>query len=131
MHTFITKFVTWSDKYRAILLIVFHFPFPFPFPLPEEGAPLDFRVFFFSELLFEGLVITSKLHIISCNFGTQELEPTPSSTKEWRKLSLISPIDTDSIGPCTCHKLTEYIATGNYETWTNMEVIRTKTENLN
>lgn len=104
MHTFKTRFVIQTDKYRAMLLIVFHFPLP-------EDRPLDFRVFFFfSELLFEGLVTTSKLHTISCNFGSQVLKPTPCSSKERRKLSLISPIDTYSIGPCTCHISIEYIA---------------------
>ena len=109
MHTFKTTFVTESDKYFAMLLIVFHFPFP----LPEE-PPLDFLGFFFfiselSELLIGGRVTISKLHITSCNFGSQELLPTPCSTKQRRKLSLISPIDTDSTAPCTCHKLKQYI----------------------
>ena len=91
-----------------MLLMVFHFPFPFP--LLEE-PPLDFLGFFFfiSELLIGGRVTTSKLHIISCNFGSQELKPAPCSTKQRRKLSLISPIDIDSTAPCTCHKLKQYI----------------------
>lgn len=102
MHTFRTNSVKESEKYLAILTIVLHFP------LPKERV-LDFGVFFFTELLFpeflfEGPITTSKLHIDNCNFRFREEIPTPGSTKEWHKLSLISPIDTDSIAPCTCHK---------------------------
>jgi hypothetical protein len=78
--------------------------------LKERVLDLDFWVFFFPELLIVGLVTTSKLRINNCNFGFQEPTSAPCSTEEWIKLSLISPIDTDSVAPCICHKLTEYIA---------------------
>lgn len=94
MYTFTTRSVTQTDRYLAILATIIHFP------LPEA---LDFRVFIFWGLLFEGLITTSKSLIRTCSFGSREIKPTPSLTKDWRKLSLISPTDTDSTAPCTCY----------------------------
>lgn len=91
MYTFKTKSVTETDKYRAMLATTIHFP------LPEARA---FLAFAFDVLLVEGLITTSKSHINTCSFGSLEIKPTPSLTKDCRKLSLISPTDTDSTAPC-------------------------------
>lgn len=85
-----------TDNNLATLAITIHFPLPdFLEELP------DFRgLIFFWVPLLDVLKITSSLHIITCNFGSLELKPTPSLPKDCRKLSLISPTDTDSIAPC-------------------------------
>lgn len=101
MCTFRTRSVTQTDKYLAILPTIIHFP------LPEAR---DFRVFFFLGILFEGLITTSKSQINTCSFGSRDMKPTPSLTSDWRKLSLISPTDTDSTAPCTCYKSTEILS---------------------
>lgn len=92
LYTFTTKSVTETDKYLAILATTIHFP------LPDAR---DFLVLAFDALWVEGLITISKSHINTCSFGSLEIKPTPSLTKDCRKLSLISPTDTDSIAPCT------------------------------
>lgn len=74
MYTFRTRSFTLTDKYRAMHIIL-HFPLP-------KARALGFLTFFFPVLLFEGLIITSKLHINTCNFGPRELEPIPCLTNE-------------------------------------------------
>lgn len=101
-NTFITISVTETDRNLAMLATTIHFP------LPEvEG----FRVLFFCELLFEfeDLITTSSSHINTCSFGSLEIKPTPSLTSDWRKLSLISPIETDSTAPCKSEVKTIYL----------------------
>lgn len=98
MYTFRTRSVTQTDKYLAILPTIIHFP------LPEAR---DFLVFFFPGLLFEGLITTSRSHINTCSLGSRDMKPTPSLTRDCRKLSLISPTETDSMAPCTCYKSTD------------------------
>lgn len=88
--TFITKSMTDTEKYLAMLATTIHFP------LPEVRG---FRGLDFCELLLEGLSTTSKSHINTCSFGSLEIMPAPSLTKDWRKLSLISPTNMDSTAP--------------------------------
>ena len=88
LHTFTTKSVTETDKYLAMLATTIHFPLP---------AVRGLWILAFDVLLVEGLTTTSRSHINTCSFGSLE---TPSLTKDWRKLSLISPTDTDSTAPC-------------------------------
>lgn len=88
--TFTTISVTETDKNLAVLATTFHFP------RPEER---DLWVLVLIELLLDGRITTSKSHISTCSLGSLEIKPTPSLTKDWRKLSLISPTVTDSIAP--------------------------------
>jgi len=92
MNTFRTRSVTQTDKYLAIFPTIIHFP------LPEAR---DFLVFFFPGVLSGGLKTTSRSHINTCSLGSRDMKPTPSLTRDWRKLSLISPTETDSTAPCT------------------------------
>lgn len=80
-----------TDKNLAMLTKTIHFPRP------------ELRDFFdlaFWGPFFEDLMTISKSHINTCNFGSLDMKPTPSLTKDCRKLSLISPTDIDSIAPC-------------------------------
>jgi len=100
MNTFRTRSVTQTDKYLAILPTIIHFP------LPEAR---DFLVFFFPGVLSGGLKTTSRSHINTCSLGSRDMKPTPSLTRDWRKLSLISPTETDSTAPCAYYKSIDYI----------------------
>jgi hypothetical protein len=73
LHTFTTKSVTETDKNLAMLATTIHFP------LPEVR---DLRLLLFGVLLVEGLTTTSKSHINTCSFGSLEIKPTPSLTKD-------------------------------------------------
>ena len=88
-----------TDNNLATLEIIIHFPLP---DFLEELR--DFRDLVLWDLVFWvpllDLNTTSKLHIITCNFKPLEKNPTLSLAKDCRKLSLISPTDTDSIAPC-------------------------------
>lgn len=97
LHTFKIKSVMETDKYRAILAPTIHFPRPElrGFRDPDLALALAFGV-----LLLEDLITTSKSHINTCNLGSLEIKPTPSLTKDRRKLGLISPTEIDSTGPC-------------------------------
>lgn len=66
------------------------------FPLPEVPELRDFRDLVFGVPLFDDLKATSKSQINTCNFGSLEIKPL---AKDCRKLSLISPTDTDSTAP--------------------------------
>jgi len=100
MNTFRTRSVTQTDKYLAIFPTIIHFP------LPEAR---DFLFFFFPGVLSGDLKTTSRSHINTCSLGSRDMKPTPSLTRDWRKLSLISPTETDSTAPCTYYKSTDYI----------------------
>lgn len=87
-----------TDNNLATLAITIHFPLP-DFLVFLKELP-DFRDLLFWVPLLDVLKITSGLHIITCNFGSLEIKPTPSLAKDCCKLSLISPTDTDSTAPC-------------------------------
>lgn len=91
-----TNSVRETDKNLAMLATTIHFPLPEDF-LPEDR---DLRDLVFCVPLFEDLITTSKSLINTCSFGSLEIKPTPILIKDCRKLSLISPTDTDSIAPC-------------------------------
>lgn len=101
LYTFKTKSVMETDKYLAILATtIIHFPRPDWRGL-RDGSLRDLA---FGVLLFEGLITTSMSHINTCSLGSLEIKPN-SLTKDWRKLSLISPTETDSIAPCKIIKV--------------------------
>lgn len=101
LYTFKTKSVMETDKYLAILATtIIHFPRPDLRGL-WDGSLRDLA---FGVLLFEGLITTSKSHINTCSLGSLEIKPN-SLTKDWRKLSLISPTETDSTAPCKIIKV--------------------------
>lgn len=74
MNTFKTKSVTETDKYLAMLATTIHFP------LPELRGFLAFLAL--DVLLFVGLITISKSHINTWSFGSLEIKPTPSLTKD-------------------------------------------------
>jgi hypothetical protein len=88
--TLIIRSVTETDKSLAMLDVTSHFPFP------VERGFADFRIFLFSE---DDLVTISRSFISNCNFGSFEITPKLSLTRDLRKLSFISPIETDSTEP--------------------------------
>ena len=92
LGVFNTKSVTETDKYLTVLAITIYF---------YQPDACDFIVLAFDALLVEGLITISRSHINTCSFGSLEMKPTPSLTKDCRRLSLISPTDTDSIAPCS------------------------------
>ena len=92
--TFRTKSDMETDKNLAMFATTIHFP------LPELRGFWDL-IFFV--LLPEGLITTSKSQISTCSFGSFEIKPK-SLTNDWRRLSLISPTETDSIAPCKLQK---------------------------
>lgn len=88
--TLIIRSVTETDKSLAMLDVTSHFPFP------VERGLADFRIFLFSE---DDLVTISRSFISNCSFGSLEITPKLSLTRDLRKLSFISPIETDSTEP--------------------------------
>lgn len=88
--TLIIRSVTETDKSLAMLDVTSHFPFP------VERGLADFRIFLFWE---DDLVTISRSFISNCNFGSFEITPKLSLTRDLRKLSFISPIETDSTEP--------------------------------
>lgn len=73
----------------------------FPLPLPELRLLwlLDFSLF-----VLEGLITISSSVIKTCSLGSLEKKPAPSLTNDCRKLTFISLIQTDSIGPCKANR---------------------------
>lgn len=83
-----------TDKNLAILATTKYFP------MPDLVELRDFRDPVFWVPLLEDLKTISRSDINHCSLGSLERKPTPSLTKDCRRLSLISPTDRDSIGPC-------------------------------
>jgi hypothetical protein len=73
-----------------MLDVISHFPFP------VERGLADFLIFLFCD---DDLVTISRSFISNCNFGSLEIKPKLSLTSDLRKLSFISPTETDSIVP--------------------------------
>lgn len=87
------KSVTETERNLAMLLSSIHFPLP-----ADRGFSTLLALFAF---LFcrEGLITTSISDINNWSLGSLEIKPNPSLTSDLRKLSLISPIDNDSMEP--------------------------------
>ena len=94
----IIRSATVTDKSLAILDVINHFPFPV-----ERGFD-GLLVFLLRE---DDLVTISRSLISSCTFGSLERTPKLSLTSDLRKLSFISPIETDSRGPCEEEKVAQ------------------------